>query len=695
MPEWTRRKFLSSTAVAGLAAAGTWAAVAETKGRRPGSGIDHSSRPDGFLHRPYTDPTYFTDIPWGSYSHWLQPWRAYLETMPASTFLEGTGINFNVNPEQADLVAEMLGRHGIRHARMEMGWGSMSYENESQPWPYVAKGWRILLLACQKHGLRPLILLNSNGGMPCPCRQTYWSPKLSQDAKVGQRWIVLDSTTDIRPGYTGLGGQGYAAAFPLIVSVDSHTGRCELSAPLRKALKKGPLHLLTLKYRPFSPPDTADYKATIAGWQRYAGNVARFVAGTLGTTGQSDLGFDMEIWNEMTFGDQFLRVNGYYDPPLYPHLGEPTFLWGLGSNGITPRTMVYVEAHPELLRGVKFGDGFSNTLPWQASSNEPARVGAIDKHPYAGRKTYPLNPPYGGTPINALGQVDHSGFIPHYSELFPEYFACALQTETMVRDLRPNLPGVRDPFDKAHGRYARVIDGKVDPCWVWITEVMEGPVEDDPKISVARALALKAKSTARYFCFYLNKGVTQLDLFAAAGGDKDLGIVLDKFLAHASQPGAVYPADDRPYTSPALAVTARITARMRQHLDPALTVATTRPLKVLSIRDTHDHYQFAGDGTPEHPNLYDRDVLAILPFQVNPTRFVIAYYVMTRDYTKDLAPEEFTVELGGVRGLAAQVEAYDPIRDRPASARVRRRAANALTLKLTAADYPYLLTIQE
>jgi hypothetical protein len=44
-----------------------------------------------------------------------------------------------------------------------------------------------------------------------------------------------------------------------------------------------------------------------------------------------------------------------------------------------------------------------------------------------------------------------------------------------------------------------------------------------------------------------------------------------------------------------------------------------------SITDTHNHYQFAGAGTAAHPNLYDRDVFAFLPFQVNAKRFVIPY----------------------------------------------------------------------
>jgi hypothetical protein len=85
---------------------------------------------------------------------------------------------------------------------------------------------------------------------------------------------------------------------------------------------------------------------------------------------------------------------------------------------------------------------------------------------------------------------------------------------------------------------------------------------------------------------------------------------------------------------------------------------------VVSISDKHDHYQFVGDGTAAHPNLYNRDVFAFLPYQVNSKRFVIPYYVMTRDVTKDLPPEQFTVQIKGIKGDGASVIAYDPMNDK-------------------------------
>jgi hypothetical protein len=43
------------------------------------------------------DPAHLTNVAFGSHSHWLQPWRGYLETMPATQFLDGLGIGLNTH----------------------------------------------------------------------------------------------------------------------------------------------------------------------------------------------------------------------------------------------------------------------------------------------------------------------------------------------------------------------------------------------------------------------------------------------------------------------------------------------------------------------------------------------------------------------------------------------------------------------
>ncbi len=107
---------------------------------------------------------------------------------------------------------------------------------------------------------------------------------------------------------------------------------------------------------------------------------------------------------------------------------------------------------------------------------------------------------------------------------------------------------------------------------------------------------------------------------------------------------------------------------------------SVRQLKLDSIVQEGEHAQFQGDGTAAHPTLYDRDVLAVLPFQTSPTRFVIPVYVMTRDLMTlyepgkpesdvtrfDLPSENFTIKLSNLpAGEAPHVSAYDPRRKNP------------------------------
>ena len=630
---------------------------------------------------PYTDPTQLTSIPFGAHSHWLQPWRSYLDTVPATRFLNGTGVQWNVkNSANQELVAAMLAKHGIHHARVEIGWGKIDFDDESKLIPQTAKELRATLLALKKYGIRPLILLNAHQGAPNPVHSV--ERTLAVDSSAGDTTLELDDASGLKVGYSGLSDlSGYWAAESLITNIDGNT--ITLSKPLPKDIKSGTtINIATLKYRPFEPPGTNDYRATIAGWQRYVDTVAKFVTSVLGTTQSSDKGFDMEIWNELTFGSNFLYINEYYQHKTYHY--DDDSIW----TNLVKATVAYVNAHPTDFQGVQLGDGFANTIPWPASSLEPARILALDKHPYRDREKYPKDQSK-DPQINALGQEDSSNFVPTYSTLFPEYYATALNGATIVRDMGPITTDVNG--DK-HGRNARVINDIIVPTYTWITEVNINPQANDDNITTERSLAVKAKIAARYFSFFLNKGATQVDLFAAAGGNKEWGTVKQNFLDYAKQPNAVYPTDDSSYTSPALTAVGRMVGKMSQQLDRNL--KNTRPLQVVSISDQHNHYQFAGDGSAAHPNLYNRDVFAFLPYQVNAKRFIIHYYVMTRDVMKDLPPEQFTVQIKGLKGSDASVTTYDPINNKNVPVIVNKRGADNLSINLTATDYPYLLTIQ-
>ncbi|HEY5139362.1 MAG TPA: hypothetical protein VIJ25_08620, partial [Methylococcales bacterium] len=351
----------------------------------------------------------FTAVPYGTHSDWLQPWRAYLETVPAKIFLDGIGMNMGLQLNQADpnLVDQMLSKYGIRNGRLEILWGAEDYYTET-----ISDGdtWlRQQLQAAKKWGIRPVILLTAHESLPTPA--LYFQRKVTTNAAAGARTVNLDNTNDLIVGYSGISNlTGNWKAETLITAISGNT--VTLSKPLPKAINAGSqVDMATLKYLPFSAPGTADYNKTIQGWQKFVGEVARFVSDTLGTTDSPDKGFDLEIWNEATiFGSEFLSINNYYDPD--PVKYDENSIW----TNLVKATADYVEAHSGQFSGVKISNGFANTSYDIASSTQPARINAISKHPYASRLKYPEQH-WGNTAIDAFGQT--TGFIPNYSESFP------------------------------------------------------------------------------------------------------------------------------------------------------------------------------------------------------------------------------------------------------------------------------------
>ena len=389
----------------------------------------------------------------------------------------------------------------------------------------------------------------------------------------------------------------------------------------------------------------------------------------------------MEVWNELTFGSFFLGINSYYETKVAAY--DERAIW----SNLVKATVGLAEAHPEQFRGVRFTDGFRNTIPWPASSTEPPRVSAMSSHPYPPHKQYPHDET-SGRRLDALGQEDKSAFLPTYTAYFPEYHGTFLQTESVLRDMGPISNNIGKTV---HGRNARVVNGAVLPCPIWFTEVgflpnMNGSSEK------AAALAVKAKAAARTECFFINKGLERLYFYSASSGDNAFGVVQDNFVAYAKT-NTTYPVDDTLYISPMLRTIGRLVDTMKEGVDPGLT--KTRPITVEAITDTHNHMQFSGDGTPAHPNLYNRDVFAVLPFQVNAHKFILAYYVMTRDVTKTLPPEQYTVRLAGLHGKGATLRVYDPVQDKAVPVTTSATGDNSLTVTLTAHDSPCLLIVQE
>src|SRR3954464_2932606 len=151
-----------------------------------------------------------TSLQFGDRSHWLQPWRGYLETVPATRLRRAIGINFNVEADQAEATAKLLARSGFKRARVELDWGAIDYSDGGRF--RNEDSVRIRLEALRRNGIRPLILLNSNDGIPCPTR--FFDLRLAVPAPAGARTLQLtpDSIGDVVPGRTGLNVLGGKAA---------------------------------------------------------------------------------------------------------------------------------------------------------------------------------------------------------------------------------------------------------------------------------------------------------------------------------------------------------------------------------------------------------------------------------------------------------------------------------------------------
>jgi hypothetical protein len=635
----------------------------------------------------YTSENYLLDQPFGVNSQWIYPARAYLTTVPASHFLQGVGVNFNLSGENADLVAQMLATHGFKRMRVEIDWGDLDYQTESnissQP-SLIAS-----LQAAQKWGLRPLIVLNANQGNPCPHLSMVHT--VTANAAQGATTVQLDGTSDLVVGYSGISNlNSYTMNQVIVTGISGNT--ITLSQPLPVALTAGQvIGMNTFKYVPFTVPDDPNYNAaqqnaTRAGWDKYVLAIGNIVSQNLGKKpGTADMGFDLELWNEITFGSQFLFLPLYYGQPLLPDSGS-----GVG-DALEQGTASTLVDNSQLFSGVVLEDGFANENPFAASSLELPRFGALGKHPYPVIATYPTGQQKVEAMLNALLQYEDYTFIPSYSGYMPEYYGTTIQTESIIRDLTSITTSI---YGTLHGEKARVVNGKVLPCPVFITEIGIIPAEvgvwDSPT-----SMLMKAKGDSRMLVFYLNKGAGLVDLFAACGGgDWDYQVLSLAFEQYALS-NSTYPANDTPYVSPAVHIISEIVSQMANGLDNSLTQSKTRALEVTEILGSNNNYQFAGDGTAAHPPGYDREAFAFLPYQVNAHRFVIPYYVMTRNIAQPLTPETFEITFTGIHTKGASVSVYDPLNDVAVPVVVNSATGDQLTLTVTAADYPYLLIINE
>ena len=465
------------------------------------------------------DPSQLTKMPFGYRSYWLQPWRSTLTTRPAASFEDALGINFNVPASAAQATARLLSDSGVHRARLELPWIGMSYADPSR----IAdpNAWGAYIRAFHQYGIRPLILLNANSGAPGPERPVQL--RLRNAAAVGAKRVRLTAASArvVHPGLTGFNADGNAAGV-LITHIAG--GVASLSRPLPTPL---PAHRAiastTLRYQPFGSPKLADgkpnpqFEQTMSGWLTYVRSVCHFVRGIYGSDD-----FDVEVWNELGFGSDFLNRAAYYSSSLHPAHVSANLTAVTGA--LLLRTIAMLRDPRSGLTHVQVGDGFSNQVPWVSGTTVPSGTNGIDRHPYAGPVDVPGTPTEGGIkPLERAGQarVPHVRRVecsatcsrPTFGSSCRSTGSPASQTETIMRDLSPLQSSI---YGTPHG--AGTHPPGAPPPRVWITEdnldaasaVKNGvPTRDIPEF--------QAKAALRFYVAYGSEGAQAIDLYGAQG----------------------------------------------------------------------------------------------------------------------------------------------------------------------------------
>jgi hypothetical protein len=216
---------------------------------------------------------------------------------------------------------------------------------------------------------------------------------------------------------------------------------------------------------------------------------------------------------------------------------------------------------------------------------------------------------------------------------------------------------------------------------------------------------LGAKASLRTFVFQSSKGVHSIELYAARHKDLQLAVIPENFFAALKQSDHQLTDDVRLQAGEQLAVLSRVAQLMRQG-EP---ISATRPLGISRIVEHDPRLVSSGDGTSEHPDRFNRDDFACLPFQLNANRFAIAYYVVSQNMAAtcrpelavldparyDMRPQLFDMTITNLAGEHAKVSVWDPFSNNEVPVRVLAATKTDITVQLQTTDYPRFLMIEE
>ena len=142
-----------------------------------------------------------------------------------------------------------------------------------------------------------------------------------------------------------------------IVYVSHRETQFTLAEPLPRPLAPGQYQAATLKYAPFGPPKLPDGGGR-SRIRQHDGRMAAIRRGCFSPGQAGDRGsdnFDVEVWNELTFGSDFLDQATYYQPPP---AGS-----GDVEAAIIAQTTAWLRNPANDVSGVGIGDGFENERP--------------------------------------------------------------------------------------------------------------------------------------------------------------------------------------------------------------------------------------------------------------------------------------------------------------------------------------------
>lgn len=705
----------------------------------------------------------------GTKSYWIQPWRAYLETQPASDLTNALGVNLNVTSAIAKPVSQLLEESGFKLARIGINWDAVSYEDPGEFIKEKEKEIRTRLEALREHHLRPLIILDANSADPAPFKPVIL--KTEEAAPAGAETVKLSpaSASEVIPRRTGFDKLTFGGDPDVLITRVKESAEGDiatLSSPLPAELPAGEHKGTTLRFAPFTAPEikgksNAEFQETLSGWLEYVRDVCRLATSVVGPGN-----YDLELWNELSFGSQFLNAEAYYkgkaaETNLEEEEEEPDNekleeVLKIGeeaeessettaeeaqekeetpepeepSEGVGPAVRkalladtVAMMRNPEegISPNTGISNGFASQTPFPTPTDAPVGLTAYSKHPYNSFKEFPG---FAEThhhvleSVNALGEDEnerksgHPSYVPHFFSLFPEYFLTAIATENLVRDVSPTPVKI---YKAEHGRTVAPPGGS--PIQTWITEygldVGKGYALGPTGESKLNGVTLThrdhehflAKAELRSLVASTGVGIER-EYFYAAAEAGELGMISEPFLVavkkSAKEKTNVYPGAESG------GEVMRSFRNMTSHFQGPGPGASLRHLTLASIEQENNHAQFMAEDNSAHPPLYDRDVLAVFPFQSSANRFVIPVYVMTRDLLIDYLPQEpssdlqrfdlpqeaFRITVGGLPAGAPKVKFYDPITNSDAPAKYVEQTAGGAVFEVSATDYPRLLELE-